>query len=53
MQQSNRDSLKINSTTKIDTNNSNNIENISDISNNNIEDEKNKISPTSPIYIFC
>ena len=53
MLQTNRDSLKINSTTKIDISNSNNIENISDISNNNIDDEKNKISPTSPIYIFC
>ena len=53
MLQTIRDSLKLNSTPKIDINNSNNIENISDISNNNIDDEKNKISPTSPIYIFC
>jgi len=53
MLQTNSDSLKINSTTKNDINYSNNIENISDISNNNIEDEKNKISSTSPIYIFC
>ena len=53
MLQTNRDSLKINSTPKIEISNSNNIENISEISNNNFEDEKIKISSTSPIYIFC
>ena len=53
MTQNNIDSLKVNLITKIDNNNSNNIENVSDISNNNIEDEKNKIPPSSPIYIFC
>jgi len=53
MTQRNNDSLKVNLTTKIDINNFNNIESISDISNNNIEDEKNKINPSSPIFIFC
>ena len=53
MTQNNIDSLKVNLITKIDNKISNNIENVSDISNNNIEDEKNKIPPSSPIYIFC
>lgn len=53
MTQYNSDSLKVNLITKNNANNSNNMENINDISNNNIEDEKYKISPLSPIYIFC
>ena len=38
---------------QIDISTSNNLENISDISNNNIEEEKNKISILSPAYNFC
>ena len=53
MTQSNNDSLKVNLIKKIDTNISNNIESVSDILNNNIEDEKNKILPSSPIHVFC
>ena len=53
MSQNNIDSPKVNLIAKNDTSNCNNIENISDISNINIEEEKNKIPPSSPLYIFC
>ena len=37
----------------IDLNNSNNKENLTDVLKKNLEEEKNKISPSSPVYIFC